>query len=129
MRHYRDELVKTHVTKVLDRVQCDDCGKEYGPKGVAPRHFAHTFGYGTDYDGDTYEADICDECLKTNPYWRRIWRFVHGRFGEWVTPEQPPVGASMDEMDAYIARTLKRLHDEAEAHELRAQQEGRRNDL
>lgn len=66
-------MIKTHkITKevehdIMESCTCDWCGKEillghggYIDGGTVKLYF----GYGSDFDDDTYEAHICDDCFR-----------------------------------------------------------------
>jgi len=50
----------------LTAVTCDFCGKEFDETVVECSGFGQIkveFGYPSNYDGDVYKAEICDDCF------------------------------------------------------------------
>ena len=52
----------------IKKILCDKCGKEgfidnNGMIFPYMHNIEFSVGYGSDYDGDTIQFDLCDECL------------------------------------------------------------------
>ena len=64
MKQYKN-MRKT--IKILDRVICDRCKKvlkKDSLDNVEGGTLSISFGYDSDYDLESYDADICDNCFK-----------------------------------------------------------------
>lgn len=61
-----EERVYTKTRKVLVAVRCNKCGAEfkYPHVGQATR-VSVDFGYGSKFDGDRWEFDLCDDCFES----------------------------------------------------------------
>lgn len=55
-------IYKTYEAKELVGIKCDICDLEE-TSGNYDFVIHHTFGYGTEYDGDQVEVALCDPCL------------------------------------------------------------------
>ena len=64
MKKYKTVKVeKEELTIVI----CDFCGEEFDKHWAEYKGFGQIkveFGYPSNYDGDVYEAEICDDCFK-----------------------------------------------------------------
>jgi hypothetical protein len=61
------EIKRTKICKEFDFAQCDKCGKtEKDPMELQEWYTIHFIGgYNSIFgDGDEYECDICQQCLK-----------------------------------------------------------------
>ena len=60
------------------KVTCDMCKRKLDDF-EDPIKIVHQFGYGTEYDGERWEFEICEECLikivKENNINKRIFTF------------------------------------------------------
>lgn len=65
MKNYRKTLVSC---KQVESVVCNMCGNEIekNPFGYIDEHLSveKTWGYGSPYDGETHEIDICGHCYE-----------------------------------------------------------------
>jgi hypothetical protein len=72
MRFYREG---TKLVNYLSLVKCNQCGKEfsnaeeefYDSEEIVPdvvHQFKISFGYGSKFDGNSIQFDLCDECLE-----------------------------------------------------------------
>lgn len=62
MKEYEIQQVEREV---LARVYCDECGKEFDKTTVDCSGWGQvnlTFGYGSKFDGESYNGDFCDKC-------------------------------------------------------------------
>ena len=63
MKKYKTvKVYKEELTIVI----CDFCGKKFDETVVECRGFGQIkidFGYPSNYDGDVYKAEICDDCF------------------------------------------------------------------
>ena len=64
MKKYKTVKVeKEELTTVI----CDFCGKKFDKDWIECKGFGQIkveFGYPSNYDGDVYKAEICDDCFK-----------------------------------------------------------------
>lgn len=60
MKSYIDIQV---TKKQLDRVVCNRCGREL-EKYEDHLSVSKKWGYGTGFDGETHNFDLCEECYK-----------------------------------------------------------------
>lgn len=59
-------IFKEEITKVLDDVSCDCCGKSTtNYESVGPDYAAleSCWGYGSKSDGSRFEVDLCESCF------------------------------------------------------------------
>lgn len=62
-----DRTSETVIKVVVLEVRCDRCGQNFklprssGVKGV---EFALDFGYGSRFDLETWDFDLCDDCAE-----------------------------------------------------------------
>ena len=59
MKEYKEE---TRIMDVLDKTVCDKCGVE-AKKYESFIEIYHHFGYGSEYDNEYWEIDLCEKCL------------------------------------------------------------------
>lgn len=45
----------------MKRITCDSCNNEINTESVIS--ISHTFGYGSQRDGDQIEIDLCEDCF------------------------------------------------------------------
>ena len=65
MRKHRETTAKILV---IDRIICNKCGEDI-PKNELEYHHEHIriekeWGYGSGFDGETHEIDLCHECYE-----------------------------------------------------------------
>lgn len=64
---WKEQIQETRVVYKTLKVICDKCGKEAVVEDGMAFPYMHdvkfSVGYGSDYDGDTIQFDLCDECL------------------------------------------------------------------
>jgi hypothetical protein len=60
MTEYKEQVI-TKLEQVPVKVICDRCKREIKHQDFV--EIRHEFGYGTEYDGDYIEADICEDCI------------------------------------------------------------------
>lgn len=105
MRTYRE--VST-TTTVLHAVTCDDCHKDISLESYWP--IEHTFGYPSRLDGDTYTADLCEDCILQSPYFQRILH-LHQESYMMTSYAQLPQGVSLGEaLQHYDAQQQEVAH-------------------
>lgn len=55
------------VEEIIEKIICDCCGKEEKGKNIeystSINNIKHSFGYGSKFDLEELDIDICDECL------------------------------------------------------------------
>jgi hypothetical protein len=64
MRNYT--IQKKQVVQeeeILENVICNMCGSKQDPHVGNCTDITINFGYGSKYDGDKWEFDLCDDCL------------------------------------------------------------------
>jgi hypothetical protein len=79
----KENVEVTEIKTTYVSISCDVCKVVYllGDESVRPQiesfiHIRKQFGYGSLNDGDTYRADICNECAEK--LFKNIWRLEDG---------------------------------------------------
>ena len=62
MKKYKFET-KTVKEKVVKKLICNACGSKQDPYEGNCTEININFGYGSRYDGDRWEIELCDNCL------------------------------------------------------------------
>ena len=91
----RQETEEVEITRKEEVVKkrtciCNKCGKEITPTYAEDFiHFYECFGYESHFDGETWEWDVCPECLLE---WIKTFKYVPEGFYRdehcWLNPDQ-----------------------------------------
>ncbi len=77
----KHKIIKKEVKeKVVDKAFCSFCGKEFDEVTTSFNGFGSLyfhFGYGSDFDDDRFELEICDDC-----FLKRYYKLLKKQFKE-----------------------------------------------
>ena len=64
VREVREEVIKNEVIAIT----CNRCGKVESGEHIeyesTIQRWSHSFGYGSKFDTDTVDFDLCDDCVE-----------------------------------------------------------------